>query len=213
MDDFISQADFNKGIDNFLSSVDNVINSNTFLLRIPIENTLVDLREFLSAFIKSKDFKQLMLEQDIIRKWFLYQCHNSLDKGLEEFRTGEFYKVNFQLTITELRFEEFNSHLFYLLTNDKSIHKRQLSHENAKFIICDCFKAIFGEEYIAQKMDEWRFFSIKPDFLNITFIINQETGEQEGNPSFCYFDEYGFDSCTVLYNSKILYMLFTNGMT
>jgi hypothetical protein len=208
-----SLGDIKDGIDNFLSSIDSVLNSNTFLLNIPIEKEHMDLSKFISDFIRSKDFKQLMFQQDIVRNWNIFGIYNLHSKIWEEFNyTGEFYKEDFRLSIKKCTYEEFKKRLFYMLTTNESFYEKQLSNQEATLILNNFLQEIFNIVDINDNINGWKFYSIKPDFLNRTYIFNEKSGEEEQNTLFCYFDGFGFDSCTVFYNEKKLYMLLTNGM-
>lgn len=209
--------DYNKldtEVENFLRTVDSVLNSNTFLLIIPLIEQPKDLKGFLSEFIRSKQFKELMIDQDKIRSLGCYSYYDFIEGEVVEVRNyiGEFYKPNFELSMEKISYDGLEKILLSMITTNKSIYKKQLSSDNASPIVNMFLDKIFKGNNMKDLTDKWNIYSVKPNFLNKTYIINENSGEEEQNERFCYFDDWGFDSCTVFYNKKRLYMLLTNGM-
>lgn len=201
-------------VENFLRTVDSVLNSNTFLLVIPLIGQPKDLKGFLSEFIRSKQFKELMIEQDNIRSLGCYSYYDFIEGEVVEVinYSGEFYKPNFELSMEKISYDGLEKILLNMITTNKSFYKKQLSSYNASPIVNMFLDKIFKGNNIKNLTDEWNIYSVKPNFLNTTYMINKNSGEEEQNKRLCYFDDCGFDSCTVFYNKERLYMLLTNGM-
>lgn len=208
--------DYNKldtEVENFLRTVDSVLNSNTFLLVIPLIGQPKDLKRFLSEFIKSKKFKELMIEQDKIRSLGCYNYYDFIEGEVVEAinYSGEFCKPNFELSMEKMSYGSLEKILLNMITTNKSFYKKQLSSYNASPIVNMFLDKIFKGNNIKKLTDEWNIYSVKPNFLNTTYIIDENSRKEEQNERFCYFDDWGFDSCTVFYNKERLYMLLTNG--
>lgn len=209
--------DYNKletEVENFLRTVDSVLNSNTFLLVISLIGQPKDLKGFLSEFISSKQFKELMIEQDKIHSLGCYSYYDFIEGEVVEVinYSGEFYKPNFELSMEKISYDGLEKILLNMITTNKSIYKKQLSSDIASPIVNMFLDKIFKGKNIKNLTDEWNIYSVKPNFLNTTYMIDKNSGEEEQNKRLCYFDDCGFDSCTVFYNKERLYMLLTNGM-
>lgn len=87
-----------------------------------------------------------------------------------------------------------------------SFYHAEMPYDKAKLIVNN-----FMNEIFQKNIDEWIIYSIKPDFLNSVYAMNDSIGEEDYNELFSYFAEGGNDSCTVFFNSSKLYILLTNG--
>ncbi|MBT32254.1 MAG: hypothetical protein CMO01_21540 [Thalassobius sp.] len=195
-----------KYINNYLEALDGSLNSNTFLLHINKVFNKLNFKEELSTFIKSEEFKQLMLKADIERNWFNY--HNQDFDDAKEIKytpydfvfTTEFYKPDFQLNIQSLDYLGLKNSLTDLLLN-KCIYHRWYSNEKMVNEIVDNFLSkLFSDN------SDCTYFKIVPDFLITTEDLWQEDAER-----LCYFDGFQQDSCTIFLSNKSMYMLLTNG--
>ena len=199
--------------DDFLDAVDGVLNSNTFLLRLSTNEIPDDLNEFLEKIIKSRKFKELMLEQDIDRKWFIYSSFNLDTKVWEPNKKDcDFFKSEFKLAIESISYKEFIDILVDMLTTEKSIYQKQLPINKAEEIVFRFIREIYHTSDLKTEGNNNSFYRIKPDFLNQRTELDIDNELDELDSKFYYFDGTEFDSCTLFIVDNNIYMLLTNGM-
>ena len=85
-------------IDAFPDAADSVLNSNTFLINIPLGPG--GLREQLTEYIASDAFLDIILSEDIKRGWL--NLHTVTDAETPAPKPGKLIKPGFNLTITEI---------------------------------------------------------------------------------------------------------------
>lgn len=184
-------------IDAFLDAADSVLNSNTFLIGIPLGPG--DLRVQLTEYIASDAFLDRMLSEDIRRGWFNF--HTFTDAETLAPKPGKLVKPGFNLTIreTSISVKDF---LEAMLRGDLhvgnffSFYGKQKTRDEARLLTANLIAgtSIGGE---------CRVYALAPDFLQ-----NADSDDQmyyfEGPNGAC-------DTATVLATDTRAYILLTNG--
>jgi hypothetical protein len=184
-------------IDAFLDAADSVLNSNTFLICIPLGPG--GLREQLTEYIASDAFLDMMLSEDIKRGWF--NLHTFTDEETPAPKPGKLIKPGFNLNITEIEISVMDF-LEAMLRGDQhvgnffSFYGNQKTRDEARLLAASLIAGtgIGGE---------CRVYALAPDFLQ-----NADNDDQmyyfEGPHGAC-------DTATVLATDTRAYILLTNG--
>jgi hypothetical protein len=184
-------------IEAFLDAADEVLNSNTFLVRIPFP--MGDVWGGLRTFVASADLQRALLAADITRGWF--NLHRFSENGepapipgclaREGFR---FTKIQTNLTATK--------YLEAMLRGDTragnfiSFYRRARSPEEAHSLTAGLIGQLFAG-------DEPALFVLEPDF----FRDGPEDGDQ-----LHYFEGYGCDNAALLVHGSTGFLLLSNGV-
>lgn len=191
----------------FLDTVDTVLNSNTFLLKTEVDfDSIEELKTDISNFIKSKDFTNQLLEQDVTRNWWNFQTFDSKGNHLSKCKT-EFVKPNFEIQLDELDEEKALLYLRAMLTVEKnnynfwSPYDKQINTDKAIDIVKN-----FIYEIVVDK--QWKFFTLNTDFGY------SKTEKRNKKTTMAYFEgDYGSDSASlIITEDKKAYLLLTNGI-
>lgn len=120
--------DPSKYLDNLLEAFDGSFNSNTFLLKKEGKFLKSNLKVELTEFIKTDEFKQLMLKADIERDWsnyheFNYGISDINSKPYSYVKDSNFFRPVFDLDIEELTYRDLEEYLNDLLLNKYIFHR------------------------------------------------------------------------------------------
>jgi len=186
----------NKFISNFLDALDEVLNSNTFLLEFNISNS--DIEKSIIDFIYSDSFELQILEQDIKRKWF---NDHSIDYKTKEFIVKKRNVVNKNTSIITYRLDNPKEYLIGLLMAEiqidyiQSYYSKQKTRLEAEILVDNFVGTLFNDS-------DYNLFYIKPDFTN------------QDPKNLNYFDknEFASNTATAIVGIEKGYILLTNGI-
>lgn len=105
-----------KPVNDFLDAMDEVINSNTFILQFHIGFNVV--KKSLELFLKSEVFITQLLGQDRERNWFKMQIFDDVTTSLI-MKPGNILNENAELIISEPSVDK-REYLIAMLTGDTS---------------------------------------------------------------------------------------------
>jgi len=194
------------GIKAFLDALDQVLNSNSFLLDCPIDLTIDDSASRLEALIRSQAFKDLLIEGDIERGWMNYgEWDPEANRYTRLHHGGHFHRAGCSLTMHALDRAAVRQRLVHLLTGTASPYHRQLSESAAAPLV-----GAFLDELLGEHPEEWAFLAVDPTFLHTSGYYGNPT-RPPGSDDFAYFDGGEGDSSTVFYRRGATWMLLTNG--
>lgn len=189
-------------IKTFLDAVDNVLNSNTFLL--PFDVHSYDLNTELSNFLRSESFIEQLINQDKERDWFNLHYFDEKTESYTQ-RKGKILSEKIELKIKEVE-DGKSDYLIAMLTGDTtkgrffSFYSKQMDKEKAKAIV-DNFTSFLSVNV------NWRLFTVEPDFLK------DEVEVYSKEEDLRYFGGgYGNDSATIILIKDKAYLLLTNGI-
>jgi len=194
-----------KPIKLFLDTVDQVLNSNTFLL--PFEVKADNIDEALLGFIASESFIHQLASQDKEREWFNlhYFDHKT---GNYKLKNGNILKSEIDLKIKEIVVDK-SDYLIAMLTGDTSkgrffsYYSKEISLEKAKVIVDNLISFLTTYD----KYSEWKLFFVEPDFLKDT------VERYSKNEELTYFNGgFGNDTATVILTNNKGFLLLTNGI-
>lgn len=214
-------ADLNRpAVDAFLSAVDEVMNSNTFLLKARSGTAVSgdNRHEVLTAFLRSRLFHEMMLQADQERGWWMFHelPWQTPDPSLEAASDSGPWLVlgDVDLTLHPMTEADFLARLKWMLCEAFSPYHRHLEEARAKEIIGACVREVFGTSDQDSKratsseeaLNGWSFAAVEPDFLP---SAEYYTGKD--CPDLAYFDGGGSDTATLAYRHDVLLLLLTNG--
>lgn len=184
-------------IEAFLDAADEVLNSNTFLVRIPFPTG--DLWEDLRTFIASAGLQRALLEADITRGWF--NLHRFSDNGEPTPIPGclareglRFTKIQSDLTASK--------YLEGMLRGDThagnfiSFYRRASSREEAHLLTAGLLGQLFTG-------NEPALYVLEPDFFR---------DGPEDRDHLHFFEGCGCDNAALLVHGSKSYLLLSNGM-
>ena len=190
----------------FLDLVDEVLNSNTFLLQTEInftslEQTKKDIHRFLS-----ENFTHQLLEQDIARGWDNYYIANHKGNRMPMDNIS-FVKPSFDIQLQELDYEDALYFLRTMITVEKndynfcSPYSKQIETEKAIDIVKN-----FIYEIAIDK--DWKLFVLNTDFGYA------KTAKYHPKNTLAYFEgDYGSDNASIIVRAdNAAYLLLTNGI-
>lgn len=184
-------------IEAFLDAADQVLNSNTFLVRIhfPTGDIWADLR----AFVDSGALQHALLEADIARGW--YNLHRFDDNGEPAPLPGCLAREDFRFTIRKSNFTA-SKYLEAMLRADInagnfiSYYRRAKTAEEAHQLTTALLRQIFPA-------DEPILYVLEPDFFRDV---------PEDGSHLHYFEGCGCDNAALLVHGSTGYLLLTNGL-
>lgn len=183
-------------IDAFLDAADRVLNSNTFLVGLPL--VFGDPVSDLEAFIRSGGLQKALFAADIARGWLNW--HRFDIAGALCPLPGNFMRPGFRLTLRNLSFNA-SDYLQAVLRADPafgnfiSFYRKALSVDDAHSLASDFLKRLFPA-------GNPTLLIFEPDFINGDTL---ETDEPY------YFEGKGCDNAALLACGAAGYLLLTNG--
>lgn len=214
-------ADLNRpAVDAFLSAVDEVMNSNTFLLKARSGTVASgdNRHEVLTSFLRSRLFHEMMLQADQERAWWMFHEFpwQTPDPSLETASDSSPWLVlgDAELTLHPMTETDFLARLKWMLCEAFSPYRGHLMETRADEIIGACVCEVFGTGdqgsrhaiTIERALCGWSFAAVEPDFLPSTEYY---TGKD--CPDLAYFDGGNSDTATLAYRNDVLLLLLTNG--
>jgi hypothetical protein len=184
-------------IESFLDAADEVLNSNTFMVRIPFPSG--DIWRDLRIFIVSGDLQRAMLETDISREW--YNMHRIAADETPVPMPG-------RLAADEVAFTQgpasggARAYLEAMLRGDTSaghfisFYRRAKSQAEARRLTVGVLEQLFAG-------NEPLLYVLEPDFF-------RETAVDAGQ--LYYFEGRGCDNAAFLVYRATGYLLLTNGL-
>lgn len=185
-----------------LDALDEVLNSNTLLLcaRIDPPASPDHLREQLTAWLHTAEFREQMFEQDLERDW--HNFHTFGDGAQAIPRAGSFVPPGARISGEVLSAQAAVAHLRGLLTSPLSFYGKQLVAAQAEHLAREAWAALAPG---AAPM----VLCLAPDFL-----YGRGLGDAVRPPEsdkLCYFDGFDFDGALVVATGTTAWMLLTNG--
>jgi hypothetical protein len=184
-------------IEAFLDAADEVLNSSTFLVRMPFQtgNVWEDLR----IFVASAGLQRALLEADIARSWF--NLHRFLENGEPAPIPGCLAREGFRFTEirSNLRASEYLEAMLRADThagNFISFYRRVRSPEEAHLLTAALLGQLFAGHEPALHVLEPDFFRDAPEDLE----------------QLHYFEGCGCDNAALLVHGSTGYLLLSNGM-
>ena len=180
-------------VKEFLDACDKVLNSNTFLLGFRLSGG--DLRQEVTLFIRSQEFLQQLLQQDIERGWNNLHYFRD-DDGPLVVKQGELVKPVFELGLTRFLGSPKEYFMAMLMGDTRignfcSFYGRALDRGQAE---------VMAEEFMAGR--DLELFLLEPNFLEETADLDR----------ICYFEPNGCNTATVLVCGREAWLLLTNGI-
>lgn len=184
-------------IDDFLDAADFVLNSNTFLLEIPLLSP--DLEREVTAFVASESFQHSMLKADIARGWFNMHTFSNRDELFP--KPGNVVKPDFCLKLQKSTTSA-KDYLEAMLTADGrkgnflSFYRRQKNAFDAERIAGAFLRQISGGNEVS-------LYILEPDFLV----------DSPADPDYLYyFEGKGCDNAALITAGESGYLVLTNGI-
>jgi hypothetical protein len=197
-------------VDAFLSAVDEVMNSNTFLLKVRTRTPVTpdNRHEVLSAFLRGRVFHEMMLQADQQRDWWMFhECPwQTPDPSLAAASDSGPWLVlgDVPLALDSMTEADFVARLRWMLCEAFSPYLGHREEARADEIIGAFVREVLGSDDRAS--DQWSFAAVEPDFLPSTEYY---TGKP--CPDLAYFDGGESDTATLAYRHDVLLLLLTNG--
>ena len=185
-------------VDAFLDAADEVLNSNTFLVKTMLVSG--DVQKDLTAFIASDDFLTQILEADIARGWF--NLHDSFERETPAPKAGLLVRPAFVLKVRKATLTA-QVYLVAMLTADRragnffSFYQRARSQDEARILTRNLMAGICGDK-------SPDLYILEPDFLADATTEPGELYYFEGSNGAC-------DSAAAIVCGQMAYLLLTNG--
>lgn len=190
-------------VDAFLSAVDQVMNSNTLLLKLRLDGLSTELgcSGLLRAVLWSPAFGKAMLEADRNRNWHNFVDPSSTQPRQRAGADGARWLVDedCELVCMPLDFAELQDRLRWMLCDSFSPYARRCTKT-----IADQLVTAFIRRVLEPSPADWCLHAVEPNFL-------WSSGYYTGDPDFGYFDGGENDSATLMHRGNIAYLLLTNG--
>ncbi|MFE6844649.1 hypothetical protein [Streptomyces sp. NPDC057686] len=213
-------ADLNRpAVDAFLTAVDEVMNSNTFLLKVRTQSQVTrdNRHEVLSTFLRDPLFHEMMLHADQERDWWIFHevLWQTPDPSLVNSTGAGLWRMprDLHLTLEPMDETAFLARLRWMLCGAFSPYRGHLDEERAEETIGAFLREVFDPDHRPASSREpqrllhgWSFAAVKPDFLPSTEYY---TGKPCPDPA--YFDGGESDTATLAYRDEIFFLLLTNG--
>jgi hypothetical protein len=192
----------------FLDAADEVLNSNTFLVAVPLPtgDVLVDTAQF----IASGRLQQALLQEDISREW--YNFHRLTEAAAPIPIPGSLAKPVFQLTQRPHLYKP-DEYLQAMLRGDGrfgsffSFYARAKTPAEAQRLSAALLTQLFPDLHIGNGKTtadprEPTLVILAPDFF---------VDAAEGADQIYYFEEKGCDNAALIASGSIGYLILTNG--
>ena len=182
-------------VDALLTAVDEVMNSNTLLLKARADEPITpgNRLSVLEAFVHGPLFPDMMRAADRARQW-------------DNLQSGPLVPRAATLRLTELGMAGFRARLSWMLCTAFSPYRRHLDAAHADKVI-DEFLEWLEHDRPAADGDGWSCWSVHPDFLYLTGYYSDQPPQSDA----AYFDAGPNDTATYLHHGNILILLLTNG--
>ncbi|MEU6076412.1 hypothetical protein [Micromonospora sp. NPDC047074] len=182
-------------VDALLTAVDQVMNSNTLLLRARADELITSGNRLatLEAFVNGPLFPDMMRAADHARHW-------------DNLQSGPLVPRVTNLRLTGLDGAGFHARLSWMLCTAFSPYQRHLDVADADVIIDD-FLAWLDHDRPATDDEGWSCWSVHPDFLYLTGYYTDQPPQSDA----AYFDAGPNDTATYLHRGNTLMLLLTNG--
>ena len=182
-------------VDALLTAVDEVMNSNTLLLRTRTDEpvTAGNRLSILRAFVGGPLFPDMMRAADSARGW-------------GNLRSGPVVPPMSGFELTELGEAGFRARLTWMLREASSPYRRHLDAARTEAVIGG-FLDWLRPGAAAVAGEDWSYWSVRPDFLYFTGYYSDEPPRSDA----AYFDGSSSDTATYLHRGDILMLLLTNG--
>jgi hypothetical protein len=184
-------------IEAFLDAADEVLNSNTSLVRIPFPTG--DIWEDLRTFVASDGLQRALLYADVAREW--YNLHRLAGSGEVAPIPGRLAREEFRFTRIQSNLTA-SKYLEAMLRGDAqagnfiSFHRRARDQEEARRLVSGLLKQLFA-------VHEPLLFILEPDFFR------NGPGDTD---HLHYFEGCGCDNAALLLHGSTGYLLLTNGL-
>ncbi|MFY0572296.1 hypothetical protein ACN28E_51845 [Archangium lansingense] len=215
------EAEPSGGLWGFLDAVDQVLNSNTLLLRVPFEvgPGPTGLVEGLERYFRSPSFREDFASEMVAREWWF--------PGRLEERWGPQARLLVEpcaLRVRALTRLEVVERLVWMLTAEEcSWYRKQLPLEQALPLVDSFLGDVFGagtDESVPRELSlktlvrrippDSILAGVEPDFL---FSTGYFAGDENPLPAeaVAYFEGSKSDGCLVLHWAGTAWLLLTNG--
>lgn len=189
-------------VDRFLTAVDQVMNSNTLLLKVRTDSPITDGRACptLDNFLRSAVFRSAMLEADHDRGW------DNLQPAADSTAADEpwILREGFELTCSAMDASAFEARLTWMLCTANSPYRHHRTASQASELIHK-----FQRQVFQPSTADWSFVAAQPDFLTSTGYYSVHPEDTGSYPA--YFDGGPNDSASFIFRGNIFYFLLTNG--
>lgn len=187
----------------FLTAVDDVMNSNSLLLKFHLDasGAALGCAEMLRAILQSPIFGAAMLEADRDRNWHNFVDPTTGRRRQREESSGDPWLVEdeCELVCVSLDPAQLRARFLAMLCDSFSPYGRRRTSEQADGLV-----AAFTRRLLEPSLDQWCLHSVEPNFL-------WSTGYYTDRPDFGYFDGGNNDSATLMHREDIAYLMLTNG--
>lgn len=205
-------------IDAFLGAVDEVMNSNTFLLKIRADAPVHSGNRIaiLDAFLRDRLFHEMMLAADRVRGWWMF--HEVPFEADTAARTpvagapGSLVRDGFRLALDPIDAVGMAAHLQWMLTGACSPYRRHLEEDRARDLVSGFLRQVLGPAAGScpggpmGTEDRWEFCTVRPDFLRHM----DEYVDEPHQPAYFEGCESA-DTATFFYRDEVFCLLLTNG--
>jgi hypothetical protein len=197
-----------KPIKDFLDAVDEVLNSNTFLLELHIP-ARVGIKTALDSFIRSEEFRNQFFLNDAEREWHNFHAskfNTELKKREYWPRPGRLTLDNFSLDVSIPEAGK-TEYLIAMLTADHSIGHffSPYSHQKERKQAEEITNAFVG---CIANVENWELMVVSP-----TFLYDGYNHRTEKNV-ICYFGDgagCASDTATLIVSGEKGFLILTNG--
>ena len=184
-------------VEAFLDAADSVLNSNTFLLVVPMRtgDPATDVRDF----VCSGGLREAVLQADLAREWYIW--HRYGPEGELTAIPGGFVKAGCELPVLRTNSTAFD-YLQAMLCGDLrlgdffSFYRRAKTQEEARRLTSELLGYLFAGA-------EPSLYVLDPDFLHDASL--------DGDEGY-YFEGKGCDNAALLTAGTTGYLILTNGM-
>ncbi|SCF00363.1 hypothetical protein GA0074695_2806 [Micromonospora viridifaciens] len=182
-------------VDVLLTAVDEVMNSNTLLLKARADEAITSGNRLsvLEAFVHGPLFPDMMRAADRARHW-------------DNLQSGPLVPRATTLKLTELGMAGFRVRLSWMLRTAFSPYRRHLGAAHADKVI-DEFLNWLDHDRPGADGEGWSCWSVRPDFMYLTGYYSDQPPQSDA----AYFDAGPNDTATYLHRGDILMLLLTNG--
>ncbi len=219
MDSLLADLD-HPAIDAFLDAVDEVMNSNTFLLKVraDVPVHLGNRVEILDAFLRDRLFHEMMLAADQARDWWMFHevpWEPDEPGAPMAGAPGSLVRDGFRLTLDPLDATGMVVRLRWMLTGACSPYRRHLDEVRARDLVSGFLRQALGPvdgacpvepDRRSETEKPWKFCTVWPDFLR---GMDERTDESH-QPAYFEGCESA-DTATFFHRGDVFYLLLTNG--
>ncbi|MEV0327459.1 hypothetical protein AB0H63_13575 [Micromonospora echinospora] len=215
-------ADLNHpAIEAFLDAVDEVMNSNTLMLKVRADVPVQpgNRAAILSDFLRAPLFHEMMLTADRARGWWMFHEMPYEPTAAAPIPAagapGSLVRDGFRLTLSPLDGTGMAARLRWMLTSACSPYRRHLDENRARDLAGEFLRHVFdsGGGLCPVEPDRrsgtetpWEFCTVRPDFLRGM----DEHADEPYQPAYFEGCESA-DTATFFHQGEVFYLLLTNG--